>query len=117
MAEEEQAAAAAPVVKGDHNVSIVLSYMDDEHEKAAIEVGLSHYPRPPQPHSPHLQLFTCSCDKIVLRTKFASRRHTSVRSIFLVCVCVQDGGKKRLSPWVHASAQPLRRSFLLFVMP
>ena len=36
MAEEE--AAAAPVVKGEHAVSIVLSYMDDEHEKAAIEV-------------------------------------------------------------------------------
>ena len=37
---EEEAAAPPPVVKGEHAVSIVLSYMDDEHEKAAIEVGL-----------------------------------------------------------------------------
>ena len=57
MAEEE--AAAAPVVKGEHAVSIVLSYMDDEHEKAAIEVGLSartvhtrpNAPSPPPPFS------------------------------------------------------------------
>ena len=35
---EEEAAAATPAVKEEHTVSIVLSYMDDEHEKAAIEV-------------------------------------------------------------------------------
>lgn len=29
--------------KGEHNVSIVLSYMDDEHEKAAIEVACSAF--------------------------------------------------------------------------
>jgi len=40
MAEEEAAAAPPAVVKGEHTVSIVLSYMDDEHEKAAIEVRL-----------------------------------------------------------------------------
>lgn len=88
---EEEAAAAAPVAKGDHNVSIVLSYMDDEHEKAAIEVGLSHYPLPPQHHSPHLQLVKCSWDKIVWRTKFASRR------LLVVCACVREGGKKKVS--------------------
>ena len=35
MAEE---GSAEPAVKGEHDVAIVLSYMDDEHEKAAIEV-------------------------------------------------------------------------------
>ena len=56
---EEEAAAPPPVVKGEHAVSSVLSYMDDEHEKAAIEVGLSlralstHAPTP-HPPPPHL---------------------------------------------------------------
>jgi hypothetical protein len=52
MAEEEASAAAPVAVKGEHSVSIVLSYMDDEHEKAAIEVNLSPpslYPPPRQP--------------------------------------------------------------------
>ena len=40
MAEEESAAATSAPSK-DHKVEIVLSYMDDEHEKAAIEVGPS----------------------------------------------------------------------------
>lgn len=86
---EEEAAAAAPVAKGDHNVSIVLSYMDDEHEKAAIEVGFSHYPLPPQHHSPHLQLVKCSWDKIVWRTKYAVAGCS-----WCVRVC-EKGAKKR----------------------
>ena len=36
MAEEEVPVPVA-AAKGEHNVSIVLSYMDDEHEKAAME--------------------------------------------------------------------------------
>jgi hypothetical protein len=47
MAEEEVPVPVA-AAKGEHNVSIVLSYMDDEHEKAAIEVGpYAIYPRRP----------------------------------------------------------------------
>ena len=36
----EEAAAPVAVAPKDHKVEIVLSYMDDEHEKAAIEVGV-----------------------------------------------------------------------------
>ena len=46
-AEAEGDKAEEEVKRQEHDVSIVLSYMDDEHEKAAIEVRpLARAPRP-----------------------------------------------------------------------
>ena len=44
----------------EHDVSIVLSYMDDEHEKAAIEV--SEMPPPPQPRRRRFWFFVFDFD-------------------------------------------------------
>ena len=45
--EGEPGAEGEEVARKEHDVSIVLSYMDDEHEKAAIEVRpLVRAPRP-----------------------------------------------------------------------
>ena len=59
MADEE---AVAPVTAkiGEHEVSILLSYMDDEHEKAAIEVRLGaprYEPHPTDPPLTNSQMF------------------------------------------------------------
>lgn len=44
----------------EHDVSIVLSYMDDEHEKAAIEVR--EMPPPPQPRRRRFWFFVFDFD-------------------------------------------------------
>jgi len=48
-AEAEAVKAEEEVKRQEHDVSIVLSYMDDEHEKAAIEVR--PLVRAPRPHA------------------------------------------------------------------
>ena len=55
----------------EHDVSIVLSYMDDEHEKAAIEVR--EMPPPPQPRRRRFWFFViCTINMDIFR-KSSSR--------------------------------------------
>jgi hypothetical protein len=78
MADEEAVAPVAAKI-GEHEVSILLSYMDDEHEKAAIEVRLgapSYEPHPPIPLS---QIRGCSgCCAVLLGTRWVTGPVTGI---------------------------------------